>query len=1378
MMRRSFALTALPALLLAGSLARAGDLSPLDAYYRAKPVAAAIPAAALPGGGVASVDPRRGTPTFFWAQRGASLPAALTGASWERIAEAHLAANAGRWALSPAALASAKPVLVHDTGRGGVIVVYRQSIGGVELLHSDMKVLMARSGELIAISGGLHPAAVGAAQKKLGAFSLGYAGAVSAALGDALGVKVPQGQLVDTKTPKAGYQNLALKAPVKVGADVVVLEAPARIKKVYYPMPGTIVPAYYVELQPGKSGVADSDMFAFVIAADDGRVLMRRDLTAADAFQYRVWADPAGQKLFHDGPLADFNPHPTGVPDHSISTFTAPALVSIGGFNAAPGGGSDPWLPAGATESKGNNVDAYTDQTDCTPTANTPCTQAVTDALDGFTPGVDIRASVTAPGVFDHTYDLTLGPLVNTEQSQAAIQQLFYVTNYLHDYWYDSGFNEAAGNAQDDNYGRGGVEGDHLRAEAQDKALGPPASRNNANMSTPADGASPRMQMFLWSGQDDRKLDIGAPISAAYPLGTASFGPQNFDLTGTLVLGADGVASFTNACEPLVNDVTGQIVLVDRGACAFVVKVANVQAAGGVGVIIANNAANSAPPGLGGSDASLTIPTVSVSLENGNLLKAALLAGPLSVHMARVVGPERDGSVDSNVISHEWGHYLHHRLVDCGLNQCRGESEGWADFNAVLQTIRAGDDVANTTWALVQYATVSFGDAGYYGIRRLPYTRDKTKNPFTFKDISDETTLPTIPLGFGGSNNSEVHNTGEIWTQMLFEAYTGLLLSGGHTFDETKRRMADYVVAGMILAPTEPTFTEQRDGVLAAAYAADPADMLILANNFASRGAGSCAVAPPKDSPDNNGIVESFEVKGQHAVLSVAIDDSVKSCDSDGILDAGEAGKVTIDLSNHGPIALTNTTVTVQTGSLGVLFPNGAQIDVPSLAPFETKTLKLDIALAAGITGLQKLDLLVTAENAGSCIATQTFDARRRANADDLVGGSTTDTVDSDKPTWSLGGDKADKIWSRVADATDNYVWHGDDFGSQSQTSLESADIQVADSGNFVFTFQHRYSFENDAQYNYDGAVIEISADGGQTWKDVSGFATPGYTGQITNVSGNPLALRQGYVGASAGYPAMKPATLDFGTAFAGKTVRVRFVIGTDQGSGAPGWDIDNIGVVFVKNKPFSTVVANTGTCNGVPVAAAGPDQVVTSGDLVQLDGTGSVDPDNDPLTYTWKQDVGPTATLFASTTTTPVFQAPVVTAPTVLTFEVQVSDGKGSSSDTVDVVVKPLPTMGTGGGGTGGATGTGGSATGGAGTGGAPTTTSSSTTTTTSATTGAGGGTGGSGGSAPVPSGGGDCTCTAAGSDSQPAAPALLGGLWALGAALLRRRRGAARRA
>jgi hypothetical protein len=176
--------------------------------------------------------------------------------------------------------------------------------------------------------------------------------------------------------------------------------------------------------------------------------------------------------------------------------------------------------------------------------------------------------------------------------------------------------------------------------------------------------------------------------------------------------------------------------------------------------------------------------------------------------------------------------------------------------------IRPGNNL-DGVYPMAVYATVAFPNAGYYGIRRVPYSVDKTKNALTFKHIQDGTPLPTThPVAFGGQN-SEVHNAGEVWATMAFEAYIALLKtsqgsSPAHTFEEARRLMTDYVEAGYQLAPLDPTFTEQRDAILAAAAANDPDDFITLAGAFAKRGAGTCAVSPPRDSTNLVGVIESF----------------------------------------------------------------------------------------------------------------------------------------------------------------------------------------------------------------------------------------------------------------------------------------------------------------------------------------------------------------------------------------------------------------------------------------------------------------------------------------------------------------------------------------
>ena len=57
-------------------------------------------------------------------------------------------------------------------------------------------------------------------------------------------------------------------------------------------------------------------------------------------------------------------------------------------------------------------------------------------------------------------YDTNLLPGANRTQVMAAVTNLFYIVNFMHDWYYDAGFDEVSGNAQKDNYGRGGAAND------------------------------------------------------------------------------------------------------------------------------------------------------------------------------------------------------------------------------------------------------------------------------------------------------------------------------------------------------------------------------------------------------------------------------------------------------------------------------------------------------------------------------------------------------------------------------------------------------------------------------------------------------------------------------------------------------------------------------------------------------------------------------------------------------------------------------------------------------------------------------------------------------------------------------------------------------
>ena len=126
-------------------------------------------------------------------------------------------------------------------------------------------------------------------------------------------------------------------------------------------------------------------------------------------------------------------------------------------------------------------------------------------------------------------------------------------------------------------------------------------------------------------------IKVTTPVPGAsgfYDYGTASFGPPvtTPSAFGTLaVVPVDpvtgpGCVAFDVATAAAV---AGKVAIIDRGTCSFAIKAKNAQNAGAFGVIIANNAAGSAP-GLGGADPTITIPTVSVSQADGVKLKAAV----------------------------------------------------------------------------------------------------------------------------------------------------------------------------------------------------------------------------------------------------------------------------------------------------------------------------------------------------------------------------------------------------------------------------------------------------------------------------------------------------------------------------------------------------------------------------------------------------------------------------------------------------------------------------------------------------------------------------------------------------------------------------------
>ncbi|WP_291182792.1 M36 family metallopeptidase [Dokdonella sp.] len=352
-------------------------------------------------------------------------------------------------------------VRVHATAQGPYIVQFPQSVDGVEVYGARVNVLLDRSLAVRAITGGVATSPI-----ESGGFRRDAASALKSAAGAVDGL-LAASALREVIKDKAPYRYFELdRSPTFAPGRA------ARIKPIWYPAASGLLPAYSAEFHGSRPGETRPVARAVIVSADDGRVLADVDLVRDHApFAYRVFATPQGRP--YNDPYGFTTPHPTGVPDGWRPTVPAPMnLVSLTDAGISTG---DPWLPDDATETVGNNVDAFfgADLVDDDGRCNGMGLYSLYDPTKG-----DLRATLTGPRTFDYAYDAddSLHDFVQcpppdyvaqpippaSAQLQAKAVQFFYIGNWLHDYFYDLGFDEEAGNMQQDNYGRGGVGGDPL----------------------------------------------------------------------------------------------------------------------------------------------------------------------------------------------------------------------------------------------------------------------------------------------------------------------------------------------------------------------------------------------------------------------------------------------------------------------------------------------------------------------------------------------------------------------------------------------------------------------------------------------------------------------------------------------------------------------------------------------------------------------------------------------------------------------------------------------------------------------------------------------------------------------------------------------------
>ena len=347
--------------------------------------------------------------------------------------------------------------------------VWQQQLDGVPIFEAIVKAHATVDGELVNLSSGFVPDPVAAAAKgapnraaRLAAPTVTAAQAVAIAAGN-LGEPIDAANVVATDLPAGVEKKQRFRAPKLLDVST---------GQVWLPLDeGTLRLCWQVVLVAKSRG----EMFLVLVDAESGAALLRRGLTN--------YISNASYRVFTSDSPSPFSPgHPTPLSTQPSTVARSLIVTPALNLTASPNG----WIDDGINETRGNNVDAHLDL-NADDIADTP------------------RPQGSPNRVFDFPLDLAQAP---STYRNAAVTQLFYLNNFVHDKLYELGFTEAAGNFQNNNFGRGGAGNDAVQADAQDGE-----GTNNANFGTPPDGSAPRMQMFVFDGSTpDRDGDFDAEI--------------------------------------------------------------------------------------------------------------------------------------------------------------------------------------------------------------------------------------------------------------------------------------------------------------------------------------------------------------------------------------------------------------------------------------------------------------------------------------------------------------------------------------------------------------------------------------------------------------------------------------------------------------------------------------------------------------------------------------------------------------------------------------------------------------------------------------------------------------------------------------------------
>ncbi len=660
--------------------------------------------------------------------------------------------------------------------------------------------------------------------------------------------------------------------------DVDGKEEPIKTNVVYFAKGGELILGYQFNVE--EKGT--SNVWNTIVNAEDGSILYQENTTLSCSFHPGAY----GHDHSLEESLSDVAAHPFALPGNTAAALQKNANLVLAPDNAsynvfafpveAPTFGSrtlitNPWdltaSPEGwhsdgtdsYTITRGNNAFAYTDENNTN--------------LPQFSPDGGANRA------FDFPLDVTAQ---HTAYTSAAVTNLFYTTNKMHDVFYKFGFTESARNYQKNNFGKGGTGNDPVLAEARDGS-----GLNNANFNPAADGTSGRMQMFLFMPGEARYLYYNSPSNyvARTPVAaTASFGPQligNPPVTGDLALSTPA-----DACTAVTaGSLTGKIAVVSAAGCSFAIKTKNLQNAGAVGVIQYHPTQNT-PVGMGGTDATITIPTIMVGKSEGEFLVNDLTNGIVGNATIKTEAVYKDASLDNGIISHEYGHGISNRLTGTGssclsyISSNEQMGEGWSDFFALMMTTKPGDN-ASLARGIGTFASGQPTTGG--GIRPAKYSPDFLINDYTYGRTNGMKVNANSVLG--PITVPDVHSIGFIWASMLWDLNWKYVEKYGYNSNvladpnSGSAKVLQLVMDALKLQPCNPTFVQGRDAILAADQASTNGEnKCMIWRTFAKRGLGvnasagalnGLAFGASQPLPEMSDQVEDFTIPAECGTLAV-----------------------------------------------------------------------------------------------------------------------------------------------------------------------------------------------------------------------------------------------------------------------------------------------------------------------------------------------------------------------------------------------------------------------------------------------------------------------------------------------------------------------------